>query len=289
MNNSIVILASGKLGFHVLNNFDIKWHIDAIGTDKNSDEVIEYAKSKNIPLFIGNPRDGKLSFFLKNIKSSILFSVNYLFLLEPDVLDLFTFPLNIHGSLLPKYRGRSPHIWSIINNEKKTGITTHLIDNGCDTGKIIFQKEIKISIKDTGYSILQKYFKYYPEIIKNTLEIVSSGKMHLVTQNEKYATKYGKRTPSDGKINWEWQKERINNWVRALTNPYPGAFTFYNNTRLVIDEIKYCEIGYDSILPNGIILSVKPNIIVKTPNGLIEIIKFREDYGLDFNINEILK
>jgi methionyl-tRNA formyltransferase len=107
--------------------------------------------------------------------------------------------------------------------------------------------------------------------------------------NEKFATKYGKRTPSDGGINGEWQKERIYNWVRALTNPYPGAFTFYKNTRLVIDEIKFCEIGYDSILPNGIILSVKPNIIVKTPNGLIEIIKFREDYGLDFSINEILK
>jgi methionyl-tRNA formyltransferase len=289
LNNSVVILASGQLGFHVLNNFDTTWDINAIGTDKNSADVIEFAKSKNIPLFIGNPRGGKLAFFLMNFKSNILFSVNYLFLLEKDSLDLFKFPLNIHGSLLPKYRGRSPHIWAIINNEKKTGITTHIIDNGCDTGKIIFQKEIDISNNDTGYSILQKYFKYYPEIIKNTLEIVSSGKISLITQNEKYATKFGKRTPADGKINWEWQKERIYNWVRALSNPYPGAFTFYKNKRLVIDEIKYCEFGYDSILPNGIILSIKPNIIVKTPNGLIEIIKFREDYCLDFTINEFLE
>ena len=99
--------------------------------------------------------------------------------------------------------------------------------------------------------------------------------MQFKKQNEKFATYFGKRTPSDGKIEWDWQKERIRNWVRAQSTPYPGAFAFFENNKIIIDEVKFSEIGYNDEIDNGIVLANEPNIIVKTPNGPLELTKLR--------------
>jgi len=289
LENKLVILASGDLGFHILESLDGELNVDAIATDKNSRQIIDYANIKKIRLFIGNPRKGKLAIFLKDSQCDILFSFNYLFLVENDVLRLFNFSINFHGSLLPKYRGRTPHVWAIINNETKTGITAHFMNEGCDTGDIIFQREIIISKFDTGHSILIKYFNVYPDIIREIIKMINSNDINRQPQNELLATKYGKRTPEDGKINWDWHKERIYNWVRALSKPYPGAFSYYKDKLLIIDEIKYSYIGYDNELPNGSILAISPNLLVKTSNGAIEIVKYREISNHFFEIKTILE
>lgn len=289
MENKVVILASGALGFHILESLDGELKVAAIATDKNSQQIIDYANKKQIRLFIGNPRKGKLADFLKEISSDTLFSVNYLFLVESDVLRLFKWPINFHGSLLPKYRGRTPHVWAIINNETKTGITAHFMNVGCDTGDIVLQKELEISLIDTGHSVLLKYFDAYPYIIREIVKMIDSNNVRRQPQNELLATKYGKRTPVDGKINWDWHKERIYNWVRALSNPYPGAFSYYRDKLLIIDEIKYSSIGYDNEIPNGSILAISPNLVVKTSNGAIEIVKGREINNHSFIVKTILE
>ena len=144
----------------IKNNYEIKF----ILTDKKSLDIIQFSKEKNIPLFSGNPRNGMAYEFIKNIKIDVIVSINYLFLIEQDIYNhsnKITF--NIHGSLLPKYRGRTPHVWAIINGEKKTGVTAHLIDSGCDTGDVIDQIEISIEENDTGGIILGKYSnEYFP-------------------------------------------------------------------------------------------------------------------------------
>ena len=88
------------------------------------------------------------------------------------------------------------------------------------------------------------------------------------------ATFFGKRTSEDGEINWDWSKERIRNWVRAQSQPYPGAFTFFNDEKLIIDEVKYHNVGFNQIDCNGSILKTKP-IVVKTANGGLELSKIR--------------
>src|SRR5690606_33504394 len=99
----------------------------------------------------------------------------YLFIIDKKIIDLATsIAFNIHGSLLPKYRGRTPHVWSIINNEKFTGITAHIIDEGCDTGDIIEQVKIKISKSDTGASLLEKYNLLYLPLIRSVLEKIQT-------------------------------------------------------------------------------------------------------------------
>jgi methionyl-tRNA formyltransferase len=190
---------------------------------------------------------------------------------------------NIHGSLLPKYRGRTPHVWSIINNEKLTGITAHLIDVGCDTGDIIEQCQIKIKSNDTGASILKKFENKYYDLVESVLSKIITNQLVTVPQDNSKATYFGKRTPVDGLIDWAWHRERIYNWVRAQAFPYPGAFTYYLSNKVIIDWIELDDYGFDSTIPNGTIVSKDP-IRVKTPNGLVKIIKVRNSFN-NFSVN----
>ncbi len=271
----VVVLASGGLGCLVLKEVFKKTDIEFIATDKKSESIIQFSKEKSIPIFIGNPREGELKKSLGDVTSKLLLSVNYLFLIEPDILDLFQYPINFHGSLLPKYRGRTPHVWAIINNENKTGITAHFMDEGCDTGDILLQHEIKIERDETGADILQKYQLLYPSLVLKVISIVASGRVLSKKQDESKATYFGKRSPEDGQINWDWSKLRIRNWVRAQAYPYPGAFSVYENQKIVIDKVEFSDQGFDYGVQNGTILKTEPNLVVKTPDGSIEIMSIR--------------
>lgn len=269
------VLVSGNLGNIVLQHLYDKHEIVFVFTDSKSDTIIAFCKDNNIDIFIGNPRKLNSKDFYEHKAIEVLVSVNYLFIIEKDLINhpsILAF--NIHGSLLPKYRGRTPHVWAIINNETKTGITAHLIDEGCDTGDIIEQIEIQIDNQDTGADVLNKYNNQYVPLIDTVLHRIENKTLVTQQQNHSEATYFGKRTPDDGAINWNWQKERIYNWVRAQAFPYPGAFTHAGENKIVIDAVAFSNHGYDYDMPNGLILSVSP-LLIKTPNGALEISKFR--------------
>lgn len=289
------ILCSGNLGFNILSNLYIEdLDIRFVFTDKSSLGIINFCEENRIPLFIGNPRNNKADNFilkyqlLTDNKVDVIISVNYLFIIDDKIIDLASkVAFNVHGSLLPKYRGRTPHVWSIINNEKYTGITAHVINEGCDTGDIIEQIKIRINYKDTGASLLEKYNLLYIPLIKKVIDKIQSNSLVLVKQNNSRATYFGKRTPEDGEIDWNWQKERIYNWVRAQCYPYPGAFSFLNGRKIIIDRVRFSNHGFDYNFENGKILSIKP-LIVKVPNGCLEITELRGELN-NININDIFK
>jgi len=283
----IGILTSGYLGVYILgeilSNFDVKFVL----TDSNSHSILSLCEDNKIPYFKGNPRNGVGYDFIEKIEVDIIASINYLFLIEKDIIQhskQLTF--NIHGSLLPKYRGRSPHVWAIINNEKVTGITAHVIDEGCDTGDIISQIKIPISEIETGAELLNKFKIEYYNLILGVFKKLNSGKLELIKQDEQLSTYFGKRTPEDGRINWNWQKHRISNWIRAQAYPYPGAFSYVNNQKLIIDKVDDCSYGFRFDIENGTVLALIPNIVVKTPNGALEIKKSRQKFTIE--IGDIL-
>ena len=282
------LLASGNLGYIALKHLVVKGQLDFVLTNIDSKEIIQFCKVSDIPIYIGNPRNGRVKEFLSDIEIDVLISVNYLFLIDQSLLQLpKKLAFNIHGSLLPKYRGRTPHVWAIINNEKVTGITAHIIDSGCDTGDIIEQVKVSIKNTDTGADILTKYEALYLPLIDSVLEKVHSQSLITVPQDSSKASFFGKRSPEDGRINWSWQRERIYNWVRAQSYPYPGAFTFYKDEKLIVDRISLVDFAFNNSMPNGLILSLNP-LRVKTPNGAIEIKKKRSElYNLQEG--EILK
>lgn len=271
----VSFFASGELGFITLKEMHPLVDLNFIATDSKSKQIIDYAHQNNIPVFVGNPRNGKLSGFSKDFKCEVALSVNYLFIIEKSTVELFKYPINFHGSLLPKYRGRTPHVWAIINNEKQTGITAHLIDENCDTGNIVLQKKIAIEENDTGQSILEKFKAIYPSLIKEVVELLNLGELKTFVQDDSKATFFDKRTAEDGQIDWDWQKERIYNWVRAQANPYPGAFTFYKDEKIIIDKVSFSDLGFHQKIPNGFILATSPKVIIKTPNGAISLDEIR--------------
>lgn len=280
---SVCLLVSGGLGFTLLKHIALKNNcvLHSVFTDKKSDGIISFCKEKNIACFAGNPRNGATADFRKSLNSrpDIILSINYLFLIEED---LISYPLkcavNVHGSLLPKYRGRTPHVWAIINNEKKTGITAHLITSECDKGAIIAQKEIPIFDTDTGGLILKKYNEVYPVLIDEVIDKIISGSLEncLIEQDETKATYYPKRTPEDGEIDWNWQKERIYNWVRAMAPPeYPGAFFFYDGKKVVVQKIEYSQIGFSQGTKNGTVIEhIENSFIIKSPNGCVKVFEY---------------
>jgi len=283
------LLLSGELGLISLKKLlQTSFVVSTVLTDQKSEAIIDVAKKNRIPLFIGNPRNGKARNFLSNLSIEVLLSVNYLFIVDEDILSWpEKYAINFHGSLLPKYRGRTPHVWAIINNEKFTGITAHLMNKGCDTGDICYQIKVPINVADTGASILKKFKRLYPKLIFDVLKDVETNNLTIIGQDETKATFFGKRTPEDGQINWNWQKERIYNWVRAQAYPYPGAFTFCNDQKVIIDQVEFDDFGFSYDMLNGFVLSVEP-LRIKTQNGVLSIKSIRNQ-EIKFEKNSIFK
>jgi methionyl-tRNA formyltransferase len=132
--------------------------------------------------------------------------------------------MNVHASLLPKYRGAAPIAWAILNGEKKTGITTMLIDEGMDTGDILLQSEISIHEDETTETLHDRLASLGAYVLSETLEKMKSGNIHPVPQDHSKATYAPPLKKEDGHIDWRKGAEEINRQVRAL-NPWPGSFT----------------------------------------------------------------
>ncbi len=276
MKPRVGVLAGGMLGLNVLQNITSDYHCKFILTAKNSGEIVSLAKKLDVPCYTGNPRGGKALRYLINQgfeRPDILVSVNYPFLIDEELIRLpHLLSINIHGSLLPRYRGRAPLIWAIINGDDYSGITVHGIETGCDTGSVLLQQRVEIPLDATGAEMVAHYSEIYPGMILKALALVSTGKYTLTPQDETKATFYGKRSPNDGLIDWSWCKERVYNWVRALAPPYPGAFCFVHGDKIIIEKIGYSDCGFSFADDNGRVIGIEDGYpVVKTPNGAMRL------------------
>lgn len=274
----IGVLCSGHLGHQTLEQLLADYPVEFVLTDRGSNDILRLCHGNSIPVFAGNPRSGRGLNFIREIDVDVIVSVNYLFLIEQDIIDhprLLIF--NLHGSLLPRYRGRTPHVWAIINGEQQVGITAHRIVPECDAGDILEQIAIPVLDDDTGADVLTQFERLYYPIVQRVLQKVEFGNLVSRPQQESWATWYGKRTPLDGEINWNWSCERIRNWVRAQAHPYPGAFTWYGDRKIVIDKVSFSQHGFDSRVPDGTILRSGPLPVVKSVHGALQLDTVRQD------------
>ena len=139
--------------------------------------------------------------------------------------------INIHASLLPKYRGSAPIQWAIINNEKKTGLTTMFMDEGMDTGPILMQQELDILEGETAGRLHDRLSFLAPGLLIKTLEGLAQGTIEGKEQDESLASYTSKLKKEQGLINWSWPAERICGLIRGL-DPWPGAYTCYKEKTL---------------------------------------------------------
>lgn len=207
--------------------------------------VKEYAKKQNICVL--QPRKIKTDEFILSLKKKspdVIVTVAYGKILPQEVLDI---PkkgcINVHASLLPKYRGAAPINWAIINGEIKTGITTMLTDAGMDTGDILLKREIDIPNDITAGELHDKLALIGAEVLKETLERIGKGIIQRIPQNESEATYAPMMKKDTGLISWKNSSESIHNLIRG-TNPWPGAFTSYNGKRIKIWKSDILDSGF---------------------------------------------
>ena len=191
-------------------------------------------------------------------------------ILPPAILSLPSRGcINVHGSLLPKYRGAGPIQWALINGESETGITTMLMDEGMDTGAILLQATMAIGPDDTAGSLSSRLADLGGCLLVETLAQLKAGTLTPRPQDHGQATLAPLLKKEDGAINWAMSATSIANRIRGLT-PWPGAYTFLKTERLTISR----SVALDeatTLAPGQIIALIKDAIHVATGTGVLAI------------------
>jgi len=202
----------------------------------------------------------------------IIFSFYYRNMITEDILNIPRLgAFNMHGSLLPRYRGRVPINWAVLHGEKETGVTLHYMVKSADAGDIVDQELIPIFADDTAQDVFSKAVKAARIVLERQIDDLITRTAPRLKQDESQATYFGGRTPEDGRIDWTQGVEKIYNLIRAVTHPYPGAFTDVHGKRLFIWWARPLK---DTGAKPGQVLSVRP-LRIATGSGSLEILKLQ--------------
>ncbi len=276
-----VVLAYHEIGYVCLEEL-IKSNIEVVALFTHPDDPDEevwfrtprvLAEAHGIPVF--DPPSLKDPAWVERIRAlspDYLFSFYYRNMLPREILDIPRLaPLNLHGSLLPRFRGRCPVNWVLIEGETKTGLTLHVMEVKPDAGDIVAQKEVEITFDDTAHSLAVKLAAAARRLMVEVMPLLESGTFGCRPQ-EGASSCYGGRKPEDGIIDWTKSADAIYNLIRAVTHPYPGAFTFLDGTKLFIWKAlpqKAARRGEP-----GIIATVHP-LVVETGDGTLRILSLQ--------------
>ena len=223
---------------------------------------------------------------LKALNPDIMVTCAYGQILSREILDIAKYGvINIHASLLPKYRGASPIQWAIINGDKTTGVTIMQTEEGVDTGDIIRVREIEINKTETAGELFERLSKVGAELIVEVLDDFEKGNVSFVKQDESKATKVGIIKKEDGFIDFNNTSNNIVNLIRGL-NPWPVAFTKYENKTLKIYSAEAVE--YDGNVGEVVLSSINDGLVVGTKDGAIKINELQLEGSRKMTVKEFL-
>jgi methionyl-tRNA formyltransferase len=221
-------------------------HPDTPGEPLWFPSVAELAKGNGIPVIATEgPKEPDVLEALQRMRPDLLFSFYYRKMIPSAILDLPRLGcFNMHGSLLPRYRGRAPINWALVHGETETGATLHHMVKSADAGAIVDQESFLIEITDTAYDLTQKMGEAAVRILHRQLPNLKAGLAPSIPQDEKNATYFGGRSAKDSQINWTHTPREIHNLIRAVPFPYfPPAFTQWNGEKLEIRANRFPEEG----------------------------------------------
>ncbi len=199
----------------------------------------------------------------------ILFSFYYRNMIREEILNIPRLgAFNMHGSLLPRYRGRVPINWAVLHGEQQSGVTLHHMVKKADAGDIVDQEAVPIGPEDTAQDVFRKAVEAARLVLERQLDGLLTGTAPRRKQDESQATYFGGRKPEDGRIDWTESAGSIHNLIRAVTHPYPGAFTMAGGKKLFIWRARPAT-GSEG--KPGQVVSVNP-LRVATGSGSIEIL-----------------
>lgn len=248
--------------------------------------VAALATSKGIPVYA--PEDPNVPGFvdeIRGLRPDLIFSFYYRRLLSPTLLTIPRLgAINLHGSLLPKYRGRAPINWVLVHGETTTGVTLHHMDARADHGDIIAQRAVPIAIEDTALTLSRKLTAAARTLLAEMYPLIAAGRAPRTPQDHGAATTFRRRTPGDGLVDWTRSAWQVYNLIRAVTHPFPGAFTFWDGRRVFLwsalpPGMQTCE------RPPGTILGVGESggLSVATGHGILEVTRIQAEGGSEMD------
>jgi methionyl-tRNA formyltransferase len=250
------------------------------------------ARKKGIPVF--TPEKITTPEWLERIAAlqpDLILSVYYRNMISTKILGLAKLgAFNLHGSLLPKYRGRAPINWAVLHGEPRIGMTLHRMVKAPDAGAIVDQEGIDLGPRDTAEQAFRKVLPCARRVIARQIDALLAGTATETPQDESQVTYFGGRKPEDGRIDWTRTSGQIFNLIRAVTDPYPGAFTDLPGARLMVWWAEPESPATKGLRGRaGEVLSVSP-LVVATADGALELTKteWRGDPAPVLNVGQIL-
>jgi methionyl-tRNA formyltransferase len=188
--------------------------------------VSELAAKQKIPVIKpDNPNRADVREYLKGLNAEWFFSFYYRHMLSMDLLAIPTHgAYNLHGSLLPKYRGRAPINWAVLHGESSTGVSLHQMIEKPDAGSLIDQEAVPILPNDTAHDVFLKLPPAAKKLLNRCLPLLLDGRIEPRPLDLSIGSYFGGRKPEDGRIDWNQSAWKIHNLIRAVAPPYPGAF-----------------------------------------------------------------
>jgi UDP-4-amino-4-deoxy-L-arabinose formyltransferase / UDP-glucuronic acid dehydrogenase (UDP-4-keto-hexauronic acid decarboxylating) len=251
--------------------------VEAIFTHKDDEKeniwfgsVAQLGATRHIPVYA--PDDINHPLWVERIRKmtpDIIFSFYYRKIVSEAILNI---PpegcLNLHGSLLPRYRGRCPVNWVLLHGETETGVTLHYMTPRPDDGDMVGQQRVTIDETDTAHLLHGKLKVAAAGLLDQLLPPLKELKAGRIPQKASLASYFGGRGPADGAIDWTRNAAEIRNLVRAVARPYPGAFSFLGNRKCLFWEVHIVERSQNAV--SGMVLSVDP-LIIACGDGSVQV------------------
>lgn len=255
-------------------------HRDAPGEQIWFGSVAERAAASGIEVM--TPEDVNASDALERIAAEqpdFLFSFYFRQMMKAPLLAIpKRGALNMHGSLLPAYRGRAPVNWVLVHGEKETGVTLHYMDEKPDHGDIVAQRRVPIARDDTALTLTRKLAAAARLALREAVPPLEKGVAPRIVQDHTRSSYFGGRRPADGEIDWRQPAESIRNLVRAVTHPWPGAYSSVRRRKLLVwrAETRAAESARS---PGEIWLSEDGTACAGTGEGALELVEVSREGG----------
>jgi UDP-4-amino-4-deoxy-L-arabinose formyltransferase/UDP-glucuronic acid dehydrogenase (UDP-4-keto-hexauronic acid decarboxylating) len=275
--------AMGCLGFDALrrHGFDVAavfTHRDNPAEEIWWPSLRERAEAAGVAVHVADdPADPAVSARIAEAHPDFLFSFYYRALIPAGVRALAPRgALNLHGSLLPRYRGRAPVNWVLVNGETETGVTLHHMVDRADAGDIVDQERVAVGSDDTAYTLYGRLERAAARLLDRSLPLVREGRAAARPQDLARGSCFGARRPEDGRIDWALPARRLYDLVRAVTHPYPGAFTDLRGRRLLVWWAQPLDVR--SGAPPGTVLGADgTGIRAATGDGVLRLITVQRE------------
>ncbi|MEO3740304.1 bifunctional UDP-4-amino-4-deoxy-L-arabinose formyltransferase/UDP-glucuronic acid oxidase ArnA [Kosakonia sp. WA-90] len=254
-------------------------HPDSANENHFFGSVARIAAERGIPVYA--PEDVNHPLWvdrIRDLNADVIFSFYYRNLLCDKILNSARLgAFNLHGSLLPAYRGRAPLNWVLVNGETETGVTLHRMVARADAGAIVAQQKVAIADSDDAMSLHRKLSEAAQTLLRSTLPTIKAQTFTETAQDDSKASYYGRRTPEDGRLDWELPAQTLHNLVRAVSDPWPGAYSFAGTHKFIVWKSR---VRNDIAAARaGTVLSVSP-LVVACAEGALEILTGQVDNGV---------